>query len=94
LTGFAIWFGVSTILFLMAFFYRHLDDLARAKTGNFAERLIEEATGAYSATLLFLFVAKFARRFRLKSENWLQLLPLYALGAIAFSALHTRRLIR
>src|SRR5262249_17840846 len=61
----------------------------RAKTGTLGQRLIEEATGACSAVLLLFFVAKFARRFRLNSENWLRLSPVYLLGAIAFSALHT-----
>src|SRR5262249_25654940 len=87
--GFAIWLAGAAALFLVSFFYRYLDDLARAKTGTLAQRLIEEATGACSAVLLLFFVAKFARRFRLNSENWLRLSPVYLLGAIAFSALHT-----
>lgn len=89
LAGFAIWLAVSTAVFLLIFSYRYLDDLARARTGTFADRLVEEATGAYSATLLLLLVAKFARRFRLNSENWLRLAPVHLFGAMAFSALHT-----
>jgi len=81
--------AVSTAIFLLSFSYRYLDDLARARTGTFADRLIEEATGAYSATLLLLLVAKFARRFRLNGENWLRLAPVHLFGAMAFSALHT-----
>jgi len=87
--GFAVWLTVSTTVFLMVFAYRYLGDLASARTGTFAERLIEEATGVYSAALLFLLIVKFARRFRLNSENWRRLLPVHALGVIAFSALHT-----
>ena len=87
--GFAIWLAVSTAVFLLVFSYRYLEDLARARTGTFAERLIEEATGVYSAALLFLLVIKFARRFRLNGENWRRLLPVHALGAIVFSAIHT-----
>jgi LytS/YehU family sensor histidine kinase len=87
--GAAIWLGVSTVLFLLTFFYRYLDDLARARTGTFAERLIEQATGVYAAALLFLLVAKFARRYRLNAENWPRRIPVYLLAAIAFSAMHT-----
>jgi two-component system, LytTR family, sensor kinase len=86
---FAIWLGVSTAVVLLAFFYRYLDDLARARTGTFAERLIEEATGTYSAALLFFLVVKFARRFRLTAENWPRRLPIHLLAAAAFSAIHT-----
>ncbi|MCI0662626.1 MAG: histidine kinase [Acidobacteria bacterium] len=80
---------MSTTIFLLDFFYRYLDDLAREKTGTFAVRFIEEATGVYSAALLFLLIVKFARRFRIKSENWPRLLPVHLLAAIAFSIAHT-----
>jgi two-component sensor histidine kinase len=87
--GVAIWLAVSTVLFLLSFFYRYLDDLARAKTGTLAERLIEEATGVYAAALLFLLIAKFARRYPLNAQNWPHRIPVYLLAATAFSALHT-----
>jgi two-component system, LytTR family, sensor kinase len=86
---FAVWLGVSTVVFLLAFLYRYLDDLARGRKGTFAERLIEEATGVYSAALLFLLVVKFGRRFRLTRENWRRRLPIHLFAAAAFSAIHT-----
>jgi len=89
LSTFAIWFAVSTAVFLLDFSYRYLEDLARARTGTFAERFIEEATGVYSAAILFVLVIRFARRFPISRENWLKRLPVYLLGAIAFSAAHT-----
>jgi two-component system, LytTR family, sensor kinase len=88
-TVFAIWFAISTAIFLLTFNYRYLDDLANAKTGTFAVRFIEQSTGVYSGTLLFFLVAKFVRRFRLIRSNWWRLLPVHLLGIVALSAVHT-----
>jgi two-component system LytT family sensor kinase len=88
-TVFAIWFAISTAIFLLTFNYRYLDDLANAKTGTFAVRFIEQSTGVYSGTLLFFLVAKFVRRFRLSRSNWWRLLPVHLLGIVALSAVHT-----
>lgn len=89
LTWLAVWFAAFTVIFLLIFSYRYLDDLARGRTGTFTVRLIEEATGNYSAALLFLLVLKFARRFRINGENWRRRVPVYLLAAIGFSLLHT-----
>jgi sensor histidine kinase YesM len=89
LMGVAVWAGLSTTLFLLTFLYRYLDDLARAKKGTFAERLIEQSTGVYTAMLLFIIVTKLVRRFRLNAENWPRRILVYLLAAIIFSALHT-----
>jgi two-component system LytT family sensor kinase len=88
-TVFAIWFAVSTAIFLLLFSYRYLDDLANAKTGTFAIRFIEQSTGVYSGTLLFFLVAKFVRRFRLNRRNWWRMLPVHLLGIVALSVVHT-----
>jgi two-component system, LytTR family, sensor kinase len=85
----AIWFGVSTAIFLLTFSYRYLDDLANAQTGTFAIRFIEQSTGVYSATLLFFLVINFARRFRLNRSNWWRLLSVHLIGIVIFSAIHT-----
>jgi two-component system, LytTR family, sensor kinase len=86
---FAIWFGIFTLIFLLIFSYRYLDNLARGLSGTFTVRLIEELTGCYSAGLLFLLVLKFSRRFRIDAKNWPRRLPLYLLAAVVFSLLHT-----
>jgi two-component system, LytTR family, sensor kinase len=88
-TVFAIWFAVSTAIFLLLFTYRYLDDLANAKTGTFAIRFIEQSTGVYSGTLLFFLVAKFVRRFRLNRRNWWRMLPVHLIGIVALSVVHT-----
>src|SRR5215471_15446366 len=86
---FAVWFGAFALIFLLSFFYRYLDDLARGHSGTFTVRLIEELTGCYSWGLLFLLVLKFARRFRINARNWPRRLPVYLLAAVVFSLLHT-----
>ncbi len=86
---FAVWFGAFTLIFLLIFSYRYLDDLARGHSGTFTVRLIEELTGAYSWGLLFILVVKFARRFRIDTRNWPRRLPVYLLVGVAFSLLHT-----
>jgi sensor histidine kinase YesM len=86
---FAVWFGSFTVIFLLIFSYRYLDDLARGRSGTFTVHLIEELTGVYSFALLFLLIAKFVRRFRVDDRNWPQRLPVYLLIAIVFSLLHT-----
>lgn len=92
LNGLLVWFGAFTVITLLIFCYRYLDDLARGHAGTFTTRLIEELTGGYSAALLFPLVLKFARRFRITGENcqsWMLRLPVHLLGAVGFSLLHT-----
>src|SRR5215813_2989510 len=86
---FAVWFIAFTLLFLLIFSHRYLNDLASGRPGTFARRLIEELTGCYSWGLIFLLVLKFARRFRINTRNWPRLLPVYLLAGVVFSLLHT-----
>src|SRR5215813_12154817 len=86
---FAVWFGAITLLFLLVFSYRYLNDLANGHSGTFTRRLIEELTGCYSWGLIFLLVLKFARRFRIKTRKRPRRLPVSLLCAVVFSLLHT-----
>src|SRR5262249_53952043 len=81
-----------SVIFLLVFSYRYLDDLARGHSGTFAVRLIEELTGSYTWGLLFLLVLKFSRRFRINARNWPRRLPAYLSAAVVFSLLHTTML--
>jgi two-component system, LytTR family, sensor kinase len=86
---FAIWFGVSTLLFLLRFLDKYLDNLAREETNTFLTRLIEEATGAYTSAIILVLVIVFSLRFPLQRKNWARRLPIYLFVMIAFSILHT-----
>ncbi len=81
--------SIFTALGLLFFSYKYLDDLARARTGTFLRRLIEEMTAAYGVALLLPFLVMFARRYRLQSQNWLRRLPLHLLALVIFSLAHT-----
>jgi two-component system, LytTR family, sensor kinase len=81
--------GFFTIIGLLSFGYKYFDDLARERAGTFLPRFAEEMTGAYAAALLFPFILKFARRFRLGKRNWVGRLPAHLVAMIVFSVAHT-----
>lgn len=89
LTRLVVWFAAFTVIMLLVFCYRYLDDLTREHAGTFITRLIEETTGVYSVALLFLVILKFTRRFRMTGENWPRRVPLHLLAAAGFSLVHT-----
>jgi two-component system LytT family sensor kinase len=89
LRWFGIWFSAATVISLLRFSYQYLDDLANQETGTFWARLIEEATGCYTSTMLFVGVTLFVLRFRLQRDNWWRRLPAYLLGMVLFSVAHT-----
>jgi two-component system, LytTR family, sensor kinase len=89
LMWFGIWFGLAITTSLLRFCYQYLDDLARQHSGTFLQRLIEETTGCFTSTLLFIGVVRFALHFRLQRDNWWRRLPAYLLGMLLFSAAHT-----
>jgi len=82
-------FLISTALGLLLFAYKYLDFAARGYKIPFGLPLIEELTGAWSAGLLFPFVARLARLFPLDRRGWPARLPVHLLGVVAFSAVHT-----
>ena len=85
--------GAFTLVFLLRFVYVYFDDLANNETGTMPSRLFEEATGAYTAALVFLLLASFARRFPVRADNWRRRLPLYLLTLVVFSVMHTALMI-
>jgi LytS/YehU family sensor histidine kinase len=85
----ALLVGFSTIIGLLLFSYRYLDDLTRAQHGTLAPRLIEEMTGAYGAMILVPGVIWIARRFRPDRAHWARYLSVHLIAVITFSALHT-----
>lgn len=89
LKWFIIWFCISAVLAFLRFSYHYLDDLATHKTGTLGARIIEETTGSFTSTLLFIIVIRFALRFRMQGDNWWRRLPAYLLGMVLFSASHT-----
>jgi hypothetical protein len=81
--------ALATIVGLLLFGYRYLDDLALARTGTLGARLIEQLSIAYFAALLFPGVVWVARRWPLGRGHWLERLPVHVLAALVFSVAHT-----
>jgi sensor histidine kinase YesM len=82
-------FLAFTAMGLLNFGYRYLDDLARGRTDTFGRRMLEEATGAYTALLLFPIMLGLVRRFRIRQSNWWRTLPMNLLIMAGFSVSHT-----
>jgi two-component sensor histidine kinase len=78
-----------TVLGILDFQYRYLDDLARNHPGTFGMRLFEEMTGVYCALLLFPFVVRGIRHFRISRANWWRTVPVNAGIMVAFSVCDT-----
>jgi len=82
-------FSLFTALGVLEFSYRYLDDLARARSGTWTIRLVEQSTGVYSAFLLLPVVLWHARRFRWHRSQWLRFSVAHLAGALAYSLAHT-----
>ena len=89
----ALWlfaFVLHTVAGVLRFAYVWLDDLARDERGTLAVRLVEEATGAYTAMLLFVGVVVLARRYPpFDRARWRRHLPVHLAGVLVYSAVHT-----
>lgn len=85
LVGFAVFTAIGTL----SCFYHFFDDRARAITGTFAMRALEEYTGAYALALLFPPVVWLARRWPLRPGGRLRALGAYLLALPVFGAVHT-----
>jgi len=79
--------ALYTAIALLLFEYRYLDDLANRHYGTWAERLVEQTTGAYSALVLLPLVIWVTRRFACRP--WWIVAGAGLAGAAAYSVLHT-----
>jgi signal transduction histidine kinase len=83
------WLGLFTILGLLGFSYRYLDDLARGYWNTYEAHLVEEMTGAYTAAVMLPIVFFLTRRFPWGRTAWPLLAGVHLGGALLYSALHT-----
>ena len=87
-----VW-SVAFVLFTVTGFfrltYKYFDDVAHRETGTFFARLIDEATGTYAATVLFVAIVAFAWRFPIDRPGWRQRIPAHIAMTIAYSITHT-----
>jgi two-component system, LytTR family, sensor kinase len=80
LRGYWWLFPLFTAIGLLFFSYHYLDDLARQIHGTFAQRFIEEMTGAYTAMVLVPSIVWFTRHFPWQAQ---------IAGILAYSLVHT-----
>lgn len=76
-------------VFVLRFTTFYLDDVTRSLSGTLITRLVEEATGAYAAMLLFPLVFLLERRFPLTRGRWRAHWHLHVAALLAYSATHT-----
>lgn len=88
-TAWSLLFLAFTVLGLLNFEYRYLDDRARGFTHTFGIRIFEEMDGIYCALLLLPFVLWLVRKARIQRDNWWRTLPLNLLILVAFSVCDT-----
>ena len=82
----ALWLLLSLLLFL----YRYLEEVADDGKGIWQAPLINESTSAFGGlALVFLIALPLMKRWPLTRENRARRLPLYFLGTLVFSLIHT-----
>ncbi len=81
--------AVASAASLLKFWYLYLDDLARDRSGTFANRALEEGTGLIAATLLVPAIVWTSRRFRFGEHPWWRIAPIHLGVAIVLSIAHT-----
>jgi hypothetical protein len=84
-----ITFGFFTAIGLLLSGYKYLDYGARAIRIPFIFPLVEELGGAWTAAILFPFLARFARRFPPDRKRLGTRSALHLCALIAYSAIHT-----
>jgi two-component system LytT family sensor kinase len=81
--------GFFTAFGLLLFIHKYLDDLANGRRGTLSIHLIQEMAAACAAGLLFPFILRFVRGYKLDRGNWRRRLPLHLLALVGFSVAHT-----
>ena len=81
--------ALFTVTGVFRFTYKYFDDVAHSEGGTLAQRVIEEATGAYAAAVLFVAVVAFVWRYPLDRPGWRARIPAHVAATVAYSAAHT-----
>jgi hypothetical protein len=81
--------AVFTAAGLLRFTYLYLDDVARGVPATIVHRLLEEATGAYAAMLLFPVIAAVERANPLTNGRWRERWLVHLATFLGYSAAHT-----
>ena len=85
----ALALGAGTVLGLLLFLYRHLENVADRGHQPFIRPLVQEVTAAWIGMCLFFPVRAIARRFPLSGPGWPRRVPVHALAVLVFAATYT-----
>src|SRR5689334_1944064 len=81
--------AIFTVTGLLRFTYMYFGDVARGEPGTIVHRAIEEATGAYTAAVLFVAVVAFVWRYPLDRRGWRHRIAPHVAAMVAYSVAHT-----
>jgi hypothetical protein len=81
--------GGGTVLGLLLFLYRHLENVATRGHEPFIRPLVQEVTAAWIGVCLFFPVRALARRCPLSGPGWARRVPVHALGVLVFATTYT-----
>jgi hypothetical protein len=79
----------GTLLGLLLFLYRHLENVASRGHEPFIRPLVQEVTAAWIGVCLFFPVRALARRFPLRGEGWPRRGSVHLAGLAVFAATYT-----
>src|SRR5579862_5496425 len=79
----------ASLVSLLLFWYRYLDDLVRDHQGTFATRAIEELPGAIYCVPLIVAIAVVGWFQPVRRANWQRTVPAHLAALVAFSVIHT-----
>jgi two-component system, LytTR family, sensor kinase len=82
-------FGGTTLVSLLLFWYRYLDDLARGYHHTAGWRAIDELTGAVYGVPIVVAVLTISWHYPLDSKHWRRTLPVHLAAVVFFSLVHT-----
>lgn len=79
----------GTVLGLLLFLYRHLENVASRGHEPFIRPLVQEVTAAWIGVCLFFPVRALARRFPLHGPGWPHRVPIHVAGLLVFGGTYT-----
>jgi hypothetical protein len=79
----------GTVLGLLLFVYRHLENVASRGHEPYIRPLVQEVTAAWIGVCLFFPVRALARRFPLHGPGWPRRVPVHVAGLLVFAGIYT-----
>jgi LytS/YehU family sensor histidine kinase len=85
----ALALGGGTLLGLLLFLYRHLENVADRSRQSFLRPFVQEVGAAWIGVVLFFPVRALARRFPLHGPGWARRVPIHVAAVLLFGTTYT-----